>query len=48
VWVVWPGRRQVDVWHPDDTEPTTLDCDDTLDGETVVPGLTILVAELFA
>jgi len=47
VWVVWPGRRQVDVWRPGDAEPTILGSDDTLDGEAVVPGFTIAVMDLF-
>jgi len=47
VWVVWPGRRQVDVWRPDDIQPTILGSDDTFDGETVALGFTIAVADLF-
>ena len=48
VWVVWPKRREVDVWHPGDTAPTTLHAGDTLDGESIVPGFTYPVAALFA
>lgn len=48
VWVVWPLRQQVDVWHPGDAQPATLDVGDTLDGENVVPGFTYPVARLFA
>ncbi len=48
VWIIWPNRRQVDVWHPGDTAPTTLGSDDTLDGEDVVPGFTLPIAALFA
>lgn len=48
VWVVWPKRRHVDVWRPDDVKPTVLDVDDVLDGENVVPGFTYPVARLFA
>ncbi len=49
VWIVWPGRQQVDVWHPGDTTPTiTLGVGDTFNGEDVVPGFTYLVARLFA
>ncbi len=47
VWVVWPKRRQVDVWHHGSVEPTTLHVGDTLDGEDVVPGFTYAVADLF-
>ncbi len=49
VWVVWPARRQVDVWHRDDRAPVaTLGDGDQLDGLDVVPGFTLLVARLFA
>lgn len=48
VWVVWPRRRTVDVWHPGDAAPTTLTVDDTLDGEDVVPGFRFPLARLFA
>lgn len=48
VWMIWPGRQQVDVWHPGDTTPTiTLGVGDTLDGEDVVPSFTYPVARLF-
>jgi len=49
VWVVWPERRQVDVWHRDDHAPVgTLGDGDQLDGLDVVPGFTLPVARLFA
>jgi len=47
VWIVHPRRRQVDVWHPDDTAPKTLTIMDILDGEDVVPGFRHPVASLF-
>jgi Uma2 family endonuclease len=48
VWIVWPKRRQIDVWRSADTKPSqTLDGGDTLDGD-VLPGFTCPVAELFA
>jgi len=47
VWVVWPKRRQVDVWRPG-AAPVTLTIGDTLDGEGVVQGFTYPVADLFA
>ncbi len=46
VWVVWPDTQTVDVW----TAPTTfvtLTPQDTLNGGTVLPGLAILVADIF-
>jgi Uma2 family endonuclease len=49
VWIVWPKRRQIDVWRLGDTKPSrTLDVGDTLDGGDVLPGFTCPVAELFA
>ncbi|HZS88999.1 MAG TPA: Uma2 family endonuclease [Chloroflexota bacterium] len=48
VWVIWPKRRQVDVWHPGGGEPTVLGSGDALDGEDVIPGFTYPVDELFA
>jgi Uma2 family endonuclease len=47
VWIIWPRRRQVDVWRAGDDEPATLTVEDTLDGEDVVPGFRYPVAELF-
>ena len=47
VWVIWPRRRQVDVWRTGDDEPTALTVEDRLDGEDVVPGFSYPVAELF-
>jgi len=49
VWVAWPERSKIDIWRTNATAPTaTLDATDTLDGEDVVPGFAIPVAELFA
>lgn len=47
VWIVYPRRRQVDVWHAGDAEPTTLGIGDALDGENVVPDFRYPVADLF-
>ncbi len=44
VWVVWPRRREVDMWRAGDTAPRILTAADTLDGGTVVPGFAISVA----
>ena len=46
VWVVWPRRREIDVWRPGEAEPHTLTAADTLDGGTVVPGVSIPVARV--
>jgi Uma2 family endonuclease len=48
VWVIWPRWKQVDVWHPGETTPTTCTVADLLDGENVVPGFTYPVASLFS
>lgn len=48
VWIIWPKRQTVDVWRPGDTQPSaTLGVGAALDGETVVPGFTYPVANLF-
>jgi Uma2 family endonuclease len=55
VWVIWPERHCVDVWHPDDLRPrhqdmrpsTTLGSDDLLDGGDVVPGFSHPVSDIF-
>ena len=48
VWVVWPKRRQVDVWRPGDTQlSTTLRIADALKGLDVVPGFSYPLVELF-
>jgi len=58
VWVLWPDRHEADVWHPADLRPhyqdmrpsTTLSAhtDAVLDGEDVVPGFTLPLADAFA
>ena len=56
VWVLWPGRQEVDVWRPADLRPryqdmrpsTTLGGDAVLDGEDVVPGFSLAVSDAFA
>ncbi len=46
VWIVWPLRQEVDVWHPHDNTPRTLSAADRLDGEQVVPGFSHPIAPL--
>jgi len=50
VWVIWPGRRKIDVWRAGATSRpvSTLGANDTLDGEDVVPGFALPVAAVFA
>ena len=52
VWVVWPARRQVEVWTVDaaetpEAQPRTLSAHDTLDGGAVLADFTYAVAHLF-
>ena len=46
VWVVWPRRREVDVWEPGATGLRTLTVVDMLDGGAVVPGFGIPVSHV--
>ena len=46
-WVVWPTRRQVDVWVPGRDEPRTLILGDALDGADVLPGFSYTLTDLF-
>jgi Uma2 family endonuclease len=48
VWVVWPSRRTIDVWHPEDDEPRALREGDSLDGEDILPDFRHAVADVFA
>jgi len=49
VWVIWPKRREVDVWLPEQDHPAqTLKVGDALDGRDGVPGFTYPLADLFA
>lgn len=50
VWVVWPGRRQVEVWRAGRSvgPAAVLGAADTLDGEDVVLGFRHPVAAVFA
>lgn len=48
VWVVWPARGQVDVWRPSAGAPTKLGSGEALNGEDVVPGFRLRLADLFA
>jgi Uma2 family endonuclease len=47
VWVVWPKRREVDVWTPGAEIPETLGSGDTLVGADILPGFTFALADLF-
>jgi Uma2 family endonuclease len=47
VWVVDPDKKQVEVYVPN-AAPVILDIDDTLDGSTLLPDLSIAVKDIFA
>jgi Uma2 family endonuclease len=46
VWVVDPRRRTAVVYRPEG-EPTILGADGILDGEDVLPGFTLALAEVW-
>jgi Uma2 family endonuclease len=50
VWIVWPGRQEIDVWRAGRSvgPVAELQASDMLDGEDVVPGFSYPVASLFA
>ena len=47
VWVIWPDRRELDVWTLGAAEPRTLHDDDALDGGDVVPGFRLALGQLW-
>lgn len=47
VWLIWPHTRTVQVHRADGSE-TRLQGDAELDGEAIIPGFTLKLAELFA
>jgi Uma2 family endonuclease len=47
VWLLDPRRRSAAVFRPDDALPRLLSGDDALDGEDVLPGFTLPLAEVF-
>ncbi len=48
VWVIWPGRQEVDVWLPTtpDAPTITLGVGDSLDGRDILPGFACPIADL--
>jgi Uma2 family endonuclease len=48
-WLIWPKRREVEVWRPgDEDHPTAIKgIGDTLEGYDAIPGFTMTVAEVF-
>ena len=49
-WLIWPKRREVEVWRPGDhEEPTAIKrIGDTLDGYEAISGFSMTVADVFA
>jgi Uma2 family endonuclease len=47
VWLIDPRSKLVFAYHPGDLKPLTLDVNDELDGEDVIPGFKLKVSELF-
>ena len=49
VWVLWPARKQIDVWRSGGRAPAlTLDSADSLDGEDLIAGFSFPVSAVFA
>lgn len=50
VWIVWPGRQEIHVWHAGQTASPSavLGADAMLDGADVIPGFSCPVARIFA
>ncbi|HEY8602462.1 MAG TPA: Uma2 family endonuclease [Thermomicrobiales bacterium] len=49
VWIIWPGRREVDVWRSGSPEPiATLKDDDWLAAPELLPGFEFRIADLFS
>ncbi|MBI1880218.1 MAG: Uma2 family endonuclease [Chloroflexi bacterium] len=46
VWVIYPQQRLVIIHNPDGTARTLHEAD-TLNGETIIPGFSCQVAEIF-
>ena len=48
VWIIWPGRREVDVWRSGSPEPVVmLKSDNQLEDPELLPGFSLRVAEIF-
>jgi Uma2 family endonuclease len=47
VWVVWPDRRELDIWIPGTDEPHTLHDEEVLDGGDVIPGFRLPLGQLW-
>lgn len=48
VWAINPQKQSVEVYHPDQREPVQiLDINGELDGEDVIPGFKLKIADLF-
>jgi len=45
-WIVYPDRREVEVWT-DPQSHCTLGKDDQLDGGNVLPGFSVKVSDIF-
>jgi Uma2 family endonuclease len=47
IWVLWPARRELDVWTVGTREPRTLRGDDSLEGGAVIPGFLLPLNQLW-
>ena len=49
VWIIWPSRREVDLWRSGSAGPiATLKATDQLAAPDLLPGFTIQIADLFS
>ncbi len=48
IWAINPQKQTVEIYHPDQPEPVkVLSGQDELEGETIIPGFKVKVADLF-
>jgi len=47
VWVIYPDEQSVEIFRPDEPRWQTLNLDDTLTGERVLPDFTLAVRDIF-
>jgi len=48
IWVIWPERKIVEVYHLGSDLPLTLTAEDELNGGEIVPGFKLLINQLFS
>ena len=46
-WLIIPSKKLVEIYRPGQAHPDILGIDDTLDGEDIIPGFRLPIADLF-